>query len=487
MAELVGEQIGNYRVISQLARGGMGAVYVAEHPEIGRRVAIKVMHTPLDGDSVDAKRFLFEARAAASISHPNVIDIYDFGRLADGRPYHVMELLQGHVLGVEMGRLGKMSAAQVLPYVQQICAALQAAHNLGIVHRDLKPENIFVLAGPGPALKVLDFGIAKSNTWSDSTLTSKGNIVGTPLVIAPEQAASDNSEITCRADLYSLGVIIYWMLAGEPPFAQDAPAVLLARHILTPPRPLAQVEPSVSAEVADLVDRCLEKEPELRPESARQLAQGLALAVDQPLDPRIPEAIPWEEVERQAPMGATLDSDHQQGEGPAPRTSGKTDLDVPGLELEFDATAVHSTPDPRPAKAQADPRPGEPTAGSKRWLVVLLLLGLGAAAALALFAWPAPRPASAPDSGPAAPDSRPADTAAPAAPDHAVAATPDHGPTPDRAAPPPRHPPGSKRPGSKKPGTRRPRKPDQGLPWCREGKRMGESTMDPFGTRCRKK
>jgi len=284
---LVGRQVGNYVVTDVLGEGGMGAVYLAEHPEIGRQVAIKVLASHLIQNQTAAERFVSEAKAVTRIDHPNIIDIYDFGRLEDGRLYYVMEKLKGRELLAVMREKEKMAAAEVLPYLEQICAALQAAHDKGIVHRDLKPENIFVLDRQPLALKILDFGIAKllETTQGGASLTATGMVMGTPLVIAPEQAAGKPDMICPRTDLYSLGVIVYWMLAGRPPFMDDTIALLLGKHILDPPPPLRDLEPSVPPAVARLVEQCLEKEPSRRPATAMTIARAYAAALIEDTEP----------------------------------------------------------------------------------------------------------------------------------------------------------------------------------------------------------
>ena len=156
---LIGQPIGNYILKSLLGVGGMGAVYLAEHPAIGRRVAIKVLAAELSMHARLSERFLSEARALALIENPHVIEIYDFGKLPDGRLFYVMELLKGMELGKVMNQRGRLTAADVQPYLDQICRGLQATHEKGIIHRDLKPENIFVLNRDPMNIKLLDFGM----------------------------------------------------------------------------------------------------------------------------------------------------------------------------------------------------------------------------------------------------------------------------------------------------------------------------------------
>jgi len=278
----IGMKVGNYVITEAIGAGGMGAVYLAEHPEIGRRVAVKMLPRHLGLAPGLADRFRAEARAVTLIEHRNVIEIYDYGQTDDGQLYYIMELLKGHELLDEIRAHSPMPAEKVQPYLEQICAALQAAHDSGVVHRDLKPENIFVLDRPTLAVKVLDFGLAKllDDTDPGASQTATGQIMGTPLTIAPEQAAGRPQEIGPHTDIYSLGVILHWMLAGEPPFKEESTALLLAKHISDPAPPLAERCPSVPPEVADIVDRCLLKPPEDRPASALMVHSRFAAALE---------------------------------------------------------------------------------------------------------------------------------------------------------------------------------------------------------------
>jgi serine/threonine-protein kinase len=281
--DLVGQQIGNYSVLDRLGRGGMGAVYLAENTRIERKVAIKVLARHLALTPRAARRFISEARAATRIDHPNVIDIYDFGELADGVPYYVMELLGGTPLRKVLEERAPLSPGEARPYVEQICAALQAAHERGIIHRDLKPENIQLVDHDPPTLKILDFGIAKIlEKAKDAPDTTADMVVGTPLVIAPEQAAGEPDRIGPHTDIYSLGVILYWMLAGRPPFDDRSPGILLSRHLSEAPVPLEERVEAIPAGVAKLVNSCLEKEPTRRPASAVQIARRFTEALSGP-------------------------------------------------------------------------------------------------------------------------------------------------------------------------------------------------------------
>ena len=281
--ELVGRKVGNYELKKLLGRGGMGSVYLAEHPRIGRKVAVKVMSSAFSQLPHAAERFEAEAKLITRVCHPNIIEIYDFGSLDDGSLYYVMELLSGRELAEVLREHGRLGARQAVPYVEQICAALQAAHDLGVVHRDLKPENIFVLDGDPPVVKILDFGIAKlleEGGEGGGGLTKTGMVMGTPLYIAPEQAAGEPHRISALTDVYSLGAVLYRVLGGVTPFVDTAPGRLIASHITKEPPPLSEHEPGVPAGVAELVHRCLSKEPEDRPASAAEVARQFKDALE---------------------------------------------------------------------------------------------------------------------------------------------------------------------------------------------------------------
>ena len=289
----IGRRAGNYVIKSLIGRGGMAKVFLAEHPRIGRQVAVKVLAPHLALQPIMAQRFEREARAAAQLQHPNIIEILDFGTLEDGSPYYAMELLQGRELRQVATDKDGWTAAEVLPYLQQICAALHEAHEHRLVHRDLKPENIFVLDGEPLTVKILDFGIAKLLEDGDAILTTSGTLLGSPVFVAPEQAAGATDAICRQTDIYSLGVILYWMLCGAPPFEAGVSGMLIAQHIKDPPPPLGERNPAVPEGVASLVHRCLEKMPADRPASAlevaAQFAEALGQQVEGPVD-TIPDA-----------------------------------------------------------------------------------------------------------------------------------------------------------------------------------------------------
>ncbi len=277
---MIGEQFGNYRSIALLGEGGMGSVYLAEHPGIGRRVAVKVLHKNYSRDEHLLARFLNEARAANAIRHPNIIEILDSGTLADGTPFLVMELLEGESLGSRLRNGGIMPIATGLDFAYQTASALGAAHAKGIVHRDLKPDNLFIINDPHDTtrerMKVLDFGIAKLQQAStaDSVKTRTGTLMGTPIYMSPEQCRGTRS-VDHRSDIYSLGVIIYEMLAGETPFVSEGFGELVNMHLNVPPASARAKRPEIPLALDALVLKMLSKNPDDRYASMAEVQGAL--------------------------------------------------------------------------------------------------------------------------------------------------------------------------------------------------------------------
>jgi eukaryotic-like serine/threonine-protein kinase len=247
----------------------MGAVYLAEHPAIGRRVAVKVLHKNYTRDEHLLGRFLNEARAANAIRHPNIIEILDSGVLADGTPFLVMELLEGDSLGTRLRNVAPLSISTALDFVYQTASALGAAHKKGIVHRDLKPDNLFVVPDPHDTgrerIKVLDFGIAKlqQGPSSDSVKTRTGTLMGTPIYMSPEQCRGTKA-VDHRSDVYSLGVIFYEMLAGQTPFVSEGFGELVNMHLNVAPKSPRTQRPEIPLALDALVLKMLAKNPDDR-------------------------------------------------------------------------------------------------------------------------------------------------------------------------------------------------------------------------------
>ena len=265
MALEPGMLVGEYRVENVLGHGGMATVYGAVHPLIGKRAAIKVMSPALSADAASVARFVQEARAVNAIGHPNIVDVFSFGRLADGRSYFVMEQLQGETLFDRIWKShGPLPMTDVLHILEQICDGLEAAHDAGIIHRDLKPANVFLtpVRGRGDVVKLLDFGVAKLQHQQPTGWTSIGCVVGTPEYISPEQARG--RDVDARTDLYSLGVIAYEMVLGRLPFISDNPADAIQMNLAAqPPRP-SILWPKIPPPLESLLLRLLAKDPDER-------------------------------------------------------------------------------------------------------------------------------------------------------------------------------------------------------------------------------
>jgi serine/threonine protein kinase len=323
---------GKYEIISALGVGGMGAVYVARRVLIGDEVAVKVLHTKFAGDDTFVERFRREARAAAQLHHPNVVTIHDYGesRGADGFAYIVMELVRGESLRDLLRREGKLETTRAVPLMRDICAGVGAAHRRGIVHRDIKPDNIIVMPADEDSaterVKVVDFGIAKLRDMAhDSTLTEAGAMVGTPFYMSPEQCKGEH--LDARADVYSLGALLYEMLAGTPPFVSPSLTGVILKHINEPPPPMPQdlrVPPALQAAVV----RALSKDPNARQADATEFARDLqAAAVQDTATAVIPPAQPtvanFDASARTTPPTPTQPPSHpaQQSYGDARRQS----------------------------------------------------------------------------------------------------------------------------------------------------------------------
>lgn len=297
----IGTTIGNYHLDQILGRGGMGTVYSGEHVYIGKKVAVKVLHPQFAKYEDAVRRFLREARAASSINHPNIVDVTDFGPMPDGGVYFVMESLTGTSLEDLIDRKGALPLHRGINVANQMALALAAAHETGIIHRDLKPDNIMLIRKPGRRdlvrkvdgggssqlvvereadydfVKILDFGIAKvlGPEESPPSKTLAGAVFGTPEYMSPE--AARGKEVDYRADIYSLGVILFDMICGRPPFEATAAADVLAMQIRDDPPSPREIAPQyeITQEVEDLILRCMQKDPIDRYQSMDELREDL--------------------------------------------------------------------------------------------------------------------------------------------------------------------------------------------------------------------
>ena len=281
---LVGQTLADkYRIEEHLSEGGMGTVYRATHVLMDKTVAIKVLHPSLAADDKIVQRFSREARAASRISHPHALNVTDFGESENGVVFLVMEYLRGRTLKEVIHQDGQLPLARVVEIMRQVTGALAAAHAEGVVHRDLKSDNIMLVDADNGQdwAKVLDFGIAKIQepVGQDPALTAPNLIIGTPQYMSPEQC-SQASELDARSDIYSLGIILYEMLAGHVPFTGDSPTATMMKHLQEPPPSLLEERGDLPPAVSRVVARALAKRPEDRYQTVGELAGALTLAAD---------------------------------------------------------------------------------------------------------------------------------------------------------------------------------------------------------------
>lgn len=279
--QIPGERyIGKYRIKGELGRGGMGAVFLAEQPGLGREVAIKALVPSAAADPIALKRFLQEAQVMARASHPNLVQVHDLELFGDVN-YIVLELVRGRSLRDWMST-GPISPPQVFAVMHGVLQALDYAHRRGIVHRDMKPEN--VLISDEGTVKVADFGIARliDEPGVGGTATKTGSTVGTPQYMSPEQVAS--SRVDGRSDLYSAGVMFYELVTGQPPFVaseSDGPFTLMAKHVQAPPQPPSVFRPGLNPELEQVILKSLAKRPEERFQTGAEFDAAISAVADQ--------------------------------------------------------------------------------------------------------------------------------------------------------------------------------------------------------------
>jgi serine/threonine-protein kinase len=417
---------GQYTILEKLGQGGMGAVYRATQHSVGREVAIKVVNAHLVSEPEAIKRFLREAKLASRLGHPNAVTVIDFGQTDDGVFYLVMELVNGRTLDQVIEAERAFRPERVVRIGAQVCDALEVAHALRIVHRDLKPSNIMLLASGRDLVKVLDFGLAKSVAadQTPTTMTGAGALLGTPAFMPPEIALGQPCD--GRADLYSLGVVLYLLGSGQLPFQAGSAAELIAMHATEPAPPIQGVPPGL----ARVIDRMLAKDPADRYQTAAAAREALEAA----LDPRYP-----------APISGAAIAATSPSLGPFP-------VDAPGAPRDAEPTRDMATLTAPPSPLDA--RPARPRR-SRTAIALAAVAALGALAGAALLAAvlrsrpTEERPAgSSPAPPPAAPAPQPP---APPVEPPAVAPPPDPRP-PELHAPEPLPP---ARPATRPPRIRR--------------------------------
>src|SRR5215218_9144026 len=276
---------GRFRIEREIGTGGMGTVYLATHLDLERPVAVKIIRREFAGDADVADRFLREARTMAKLHHPHAAMIFDAGNLPDGRHFIVMEFVEGETLSQALAREGRFSFAEAIGIATQICDVLEEAHRLGVIHRDLKPSNI-LLGTRGVC--VLDFGVAKvlaSSAESTAThaSTGSGQLIGTPRYMSPEQCLGQR--VGARSDLYSLGALLYVMIAGRPPFVDPLQSALLVKQATVPAPPLPRLRQDIPRSLALAVHSLLAKRPDDRPRTAAMAKMLLERSLVRPEGP----------------------------------------------------------------------------------------------------------------------------------------------------------------------------------------------------------
>jgi serine/threonine protein kinase len=401
-----GEMLGSHRILRKLGAGGMGAVYLAEHALIGRKVAIKILLPEVSHNDEIVQRFFNEARIASALDHPGIIQVFDFGYRADGRAFIVMEYLDGESLGARLERRGRLPLDESLRIAHQCTGALDMAHRRGVVHRDIKPDNIFMVPDPlvegGERAKLLDFGIAKLTGPERhvGSMTRAGVIMGTPVYMAPEQC-SGAADVDHRADIYALGCVLFHLLCGRPPFAGPGSGDIMAAHLCAPaPAPSAFV-PGIPPAVDAIVARCLAKLPDERFSSMAELDAAITATA---------AAIPSQVAAASAPT--------MTPPGLAPFASRPPS--APGMPTPI--TTLGGATGQRQSVHQ-------PRRRVRKALIAAIVIAAGAAAGLALLIGERQAPPGAPDSAsvaagaPAGTNESPARSTPRAAPERAPASS----------------------------------------------------------------
>ena len=367
-----------YEVVSLLGLGGMGKVVRAHQAGLGRDVAIKILRGDLLHDEVLVRRFSREARSAAQLKSEHAVQIHDVGRLRSGAPYFAMEYLDGTDLADLVEKQGPLDPKDAILYIAQACEALEEAHRLGIVHRDIKPQNLVACRNSRgePSIKVVDFGIAKTQAERGTKLTATSAVMGSPLYMSPEQIQSTR-DVDHRSDIWSLGATLYFLTSATTPFYAATAPLLAARILYESPRPLRGIRPELPEALERVILQCLQRDPALRPPSAAALGAELRA-----LDARRPQRSNWDlEIPSTVaqPSGApTIRDDSVPGSlgasqppvlGETPRTArlpGPVGATLPSGALPSPADSIAA----RTPAASAGSMPGELSATASRVALV---------------------------------------------------------------------------------------------------------------------
>ena len=367
---LAGTMIGEYEVTAPIGAGGMGAVFAAVQPRIGKKVAIKVLRRDLSGDPTALARFENEARAVNEIGHPNLVDIFSFGELPDGNPYFVMEHVEGENLSSWLIRNGPVPLETAMPILRQIFDALAAAHERGVIHRDLKPGNIMISrGGAAPRIKVLDFGLAKMTTssTSDLELTNPGFAMGTPHFMSPEQHLG--ALVDQRTDIYALGVLVYQMLCGCYPFIGNTPSEIGGHHMHTELVLPSSLVKRLPKSVDQVLSRALAKDATARFISVREFQAALERCIPQRAATPVPAPAPVKNTRTWVAIGATavaaatlavvialVRTSEPAAKNAAAQPPAQPTISMPAV-APLDAAAIVETPTPPTAPIETAPAP----------------------------------------------------------------------------------------------------------------------------------
>ncbi len=391
---------GKYRLLAKVGQGGMGAVYKALHLAFDEMRAIKVIAPELLSDDLFVKRFKHEAVITRRLQHPNAVRVDDIDEAEDGRPFIVMEFIEGKSLKKLIREEGPLPFQRVLPIIKQTASALEAAHKLGMVHRDIKPDNIALVDTPeGEMVKVLDFGIAKvkearMGDAAGMTLTGAGVVIGTPQYMSPEQAMGKRGdELDGRADLYSLGIVMYQMLTADLPFRADTTMEMLLAHMQKAPAPIRELHPElqVPENVANLTMRLLEKNRDLRPASGRVLIQEIEKIEQEMMSPGKTRVLSPDDLIPATDNRASMGNAHASAPIAVPPRPPAPPPAVRPAEPLRPAPAPPPRPQPQVVAPPLRPQPPESRWGL--WVgLVVLLVGIGGGG---LYIWkrhPGPTP-----------------------------------------------------------------------------------------------